>query len=238
MSTIEQFQLDPKIEYIKIHGLQRTATNYVSFLIDQNFTNTKSLVNAGGWKHGYYCAPWTLGQEVHVAVVVKNPYAWLVSLYDYWKTALFGPDLTDVSFEAFVRSPVVFEEAAGTPFFYRTANPVQHWNGMNFHWITLQANSKKICVVHSEALIHDAEGMVLQMAEYFGLKMAFDGPLVLDTVVPPTNETPTAGDKLFGERAAYYKEGKFFERYTRSLVDFVNSQLDPAVLSMTGYQKV
>ncbi len=82
---------------IKIHGLQRSGTNYLAYLINQNF-DAKALVNAGGWKHGPYMAHWELGREVHVAVITKNPYAWLVSLYNYWgpkRAKNIGPSWID-----------------------------------------------------------------------------------------------------------------------------------------------
>lgn len=38
--------------YIKLYGLQRTGTNYIQWLIENNFDDVKVLVNELGWKHG------------------------------------------------------------------------------------------------------------------------------------------------------------------------------------------
>ena len=143
------FELDPSTEYIKIHGLQRSGTNYVSHLINENFENTKVLVNTGGWKHGFYMAPWVLGKEVHVVVVVKNPYAWLVSVYDYWTTRRLnvGPDLRGVPFTDFVRNRIYFEKQRDVPYLFRASNPVQHWNDMCFHWTSILFNENRIRII-------------------------------------------------------------------------------------------
>lgn len=232
---IKQFEFKPDIEYIKIHGLQRTGTNYVAKILGDNLLETEVLINAGGWKHGHYCAPWTLGREVHVIAVTKNPYAWLVSLYRYWKNGPTGPDLSSVSFNDFVRRPAIFEEAAGTPFLLRASNPVQHWNNMNFHWLSIRMNQKLSLVVPYEAFLFNTCETIKSVGSEFNLKTN-ETLINCDNVCEPGEETPKIGSEVWQDRE-YYVSQQYMNEFNQSLLDFVNKELDYNVLHTLGYQE-
>lgn len=232
-NQINSIQLQDGIEYIKIHGLQRTCTNYLAELINNNFENTQCLINAAGWKHGHYCAPWILGREVHVAVASKNPYAWLASIYNYWKTSSIGPDLTNVSFEQFVKRPVIFEESAGTPYLLRGINPVQYWNDMNFHWLSIRMNTKKILFIPHEALLENAEVIIGVLADQWGVQRK---PFYnCQNICEPGEEKPKVSDKIWTSKEDYLKK-KYFGMYTPDLLKFVNNELDDVIMKHLGYE--
>lgn len=232
---IARFDFKIGTEYIKIHGLQRTGTNYVAKILGDNLQNTEILINAGGWKHGHYCAPWTLGQEVHVVTITKNPYAWLVSLYNYWKNGNTGPDLSLTSFEEFVRSPAVFEESAGTPYLLRSSNPVQHWNNMNFHWMSIRMNQKINLVIPYEIFLENPHNVTEAIANEFkiGLQLKFKN---CENVCEPGEEAPKVGENVWKDKG-YYVDQKYMSHFSQSLLQFVNEQLDPKIMQSLGYQK-
>ncbi len=66
---------------IKLYGLQRTGTNYVTSLIQKNFGDEVIFDNTG-WKHGHHFS-YPEPDEPNVIVVSKNPYAWMLSCYKY-----------------------------------------------------------------------------------------------------------------------------------------------------------
>ena len=230
---VNSMQLQDGIEYIKIHGLQRTCTNYLVELINNNFVDTKCLVNAAGWKHGHYCAPWTLGREVHVVTATKNPYAWLVSLYNYWKVSLTGPDLTDISFDQFVKRPVAFEEASGTPYLLRGCNPVQYWNDMNFHWMSIRMNTKKNLIVPYEALLENADKIMQILSEQWGIqrKQFYN----CQNVCEPGQEKAKVADREWTDKE-YYMKKKYFGMFSAESIKFVNDELDDSIVKHLGYE--
>jgi hypothetical protein len=237
MATVKQFEFVEGIEYVKIHGLQRTGTNYLAQLINENLENTQAMMNAGGWKHGHYCAPWTLGREVHVVTITKNPYAWLVSLYNYWKHNPVGPNLDLVTFPQFVWGRAIFEESAGTPFLLRAENPVQHWNDMNFHWLTIRMNEKQSLVIPYEALLFNAEGVTEGIGQNLGLKRKAEPFCDCLKVCEPGDETPKLSEEDWSNKNYYVDEG-YLDLYSNDLLKFVNKELDPEVMSMLGYRYV
>lgn len=237
---MNQFKFEKGVRYIKIYGLQRSGTNFAADLLNRNFKNTKALVNIGGWKHGTYAAPYILGKEVDVLVIVKEPFAWLRSMYDYWgpnRKLNIGPDLRNVAFEQFLKSPVVFEMQQGIPYLFRAANPIQYWNNMNFHYLSIRMEEKKMIVLSYEALIAEFDVSMLKLADYFDLD-----PVSSDlefTKEPnefkPSEETPTTTDEEFVDRLNYYKNKEYMKYYSQDLLQFVGLNLDREVLTKVGY---
>ena len=68
-----------RLRVVKVHGLLRTGTNYVSALLGENLDVWVLGPEKGGWKHG----PIEQADDVSVVVVVKNPYTWLESFYQW-----------------------------------------------------------------------------------------------------------------------------------------------------------
>lgn len=235
MSKVEPFVFEPGVEYVKIHGLQRTGTNYLAQLINDNFENAKVLMNAGGWKHGHYCAPWSLGREVHVLTITKNPYAWLVSLYKYWRDGNTGPDLSKTGFDLFLLQRAIFEEAAGTPYLLRASNPVQHWNNMNYHWLSIRMNTKQALAIPYEALLFDARGVIEQVGAAFGLKQK-DEFRDCEQICEPGNESPKIAKERW-EGREHYVEERYLDEYSTDSLRFVTDQLDEEVMALLGYKK-
>lgn len=229
-------ELDPKIEYIKIHGLQRSGTNYLAHLIDENFKKTKALVNLGGWKHGAYSAPWYLGKEVHVAVIVKNPYSWLASCYRYWgpgKKLRIGPSLDGVSFDHFVRNRCYFERQRDVPFLFRASNPVQHWNNMNFHWMSIRMNAKRLFVIAYEKLVEDNEKILNAMQEHLNLERSNADLVGCDKTFKPAGEKAKPTDEKWDK--SYYANAEYMKMYSQDLLDFVNEELDMDIMVKLAY---
>lgn len=237
--SIEYFELDPNIEYVKIYGLQRSGTNFVSDLINKNFENTQVLVNYGGWKHGHYAAPWTLGQEVNVAVVAKNPYAWLVSVYNYWgpnRKKNIGPDLAGVPFEEFVKNRVCLEYQKSIPYLIRASNPIQYWNNMYFHWSSVRLGDKKICMIAYEAFLMDAAYNIEILGKVLGLKPK-EQVTVSEKTFEPAGEQPKESDEAWRDREYYVKQN-YLKMYNPKLIEFVNQQLDIEMMLQFGYDYV
>ena len=234
MST-QYFELKKDHEYIKIYGLQRSGTNYLTHLINENLEKTQVLVNLGGWKHGHYAAPWMVGKEVHVLLITKNPYSWLVSVYNYWgvnRKINVGPDLRGVSFEDFLKNKLYLEKQRDIPYLFRSSNPIQHWNNMNFHWMTVRLNQKKLLHVSYEELIEEPEATVKSVAENYDLKIKNEIKNE-EKIFTPSGETPKTGEEKFNKD--FYSQNQFMNMYTPELIEYVNEQLDLDVVLRLGY---
>jgi len=234
--NVDYFDLKKGVEYIKIHGLQRSGTNYLSHLINENFQNTQVLVNLGGWKHGPYMLPWAIGREAHVVGIVKNPYAWLVSVFKYWgpdKKLRIGPDLTGISFDEFVRNRCYLERQRDIPYLFRAENPVQHWNDMNFHWSSVRMNQKKLVMIAYEILLERPKDVITDLSKGLGIKMKEHFVGSNETFTPSGEKLQPSGEKF--KSKDYYLQAGWKKYYTPDLVQFVNEELDTDLMVSFGY---
>lgn len=237
----KETETETKIKFIKIYGLQRSGTNYVSHLLNSNFKNTKVLVNVGGWKHGHYALPYAFKEEMDLAIVFKNPYAWLRSVYEYWgpdKKLNIGPDLRNVSFEDFVKSRATYEIQKGVPYLIRAANAVQYWNNMNYHWLTIMTEKSKICHITYESVLVAMHKTLLQLMEVYQIEPKSEDLDFTESkfTFTPSGESLKQNKEDQFDKKEYYIQSKYLQHYTPELIDFVNQNLDQEVMQKLGYK--
>jgi len=132
-----------KMLEIKMYGLKRSGTNYTQKLLERNY-RVKVHDNRGGWKHGPYIIPNLLGKELNCVVVIKQPLAWLVSLYKH------------------LQSPWPFPMFAN--------HYIHEWNSMYFHWLSVKPVQCKIIPVRYECLLQDKRKVCEKVAQQLGLE--------------------------------------------------------------------
>lgn len=226
-----------KTKLIKIHGLQRSGTNYIAHMLNENFIDVRCLINLAGWKHGFYCIPWQ-GKEVDVVVIAKSPYSWLASVYNYWKPPKklnIGPNLNDVSFDEFCHSKALFELQAGIPFLYRASNPIQYWNNLNYHWCTIRLNDHKLIVVNYESLLYDPKGTLSEISNSLNLKPKNDDFIEINHDFVPAGEKIMPSKESWPHRN-FYENKDYLKMYTPELLEFVNSELDEQLMQTLHYE--
>jgi hypothetical protein len=207
---MQKFYFKPNINYIKIHGLPRTGLNHVAKLLSDNLVDTECLTNVGGCQYGHYFAPCCLGQEVDVVLVVKNPYAWLVSIYNYLKPQM--------SFANFVKRPLILKDRDEPFSLLRAANPVDYWNNMNFHWINIKVKNKKLYVLPHELIVDSADSVLQNMSNCFNIKLK-------------QNKT---GNEF--SNSSYYKNKKYLDHFNNEIFNLVNQQLEPSIMQHVGFR--
>ena len=143
-------------------------------------------------------------------------------------------DLNGVSFDNFVRNKAIFELQRDIPYLFRASNPIQHWNNMYFHWMTVRMNAKNVCFIKYEELLSNPESTVDKIGQTFGLQRKSG------TFVDSKNDFAPAGELLRQEDSEfkareYYLQDEYFKSYTPELLDFVNKELDLEVLDHYNY---
>ncbi|MEM1353917.1 MAG: hypothetical protein AAGH88_03435, partial [Planctomycetota bacterium] len=152
----------------KIHGLQRTGTNLSQYLLSKNF-DVSSCESSGEWKHGLCGSTHSLidGQPLRYILCVKNPYAWIYSMYCYAKRA-FGRDPTvdrkfnpNIEFKDFLHSP-----------HYGFASPAWRWSYMYEHWLRALPDQRRFIIRHEDMLGTENQSEVLKnIADKFNLDL-------------------------------------------------------------------
>ena len=139
---------------IKLHGAFRSGTNHVHALLEINL-HVQVVTDDGGWKHAPVPATFTRDPGWPIVGVVRNPWAWLHSLWRYAQ----GPGARHISggasWRTFLVSPLTITHGgdASVPV-YRFASPADYWNAMAANLLSLGPRAH---VIRHEDALRDPE---------------------------------------------------------------------------------
>ena len=147
---------------IKQFGLQRSGTNLLRVLLQDNFAAVV-LANEGGAKHFEYRVAKVLGRELDCVVCVKNPFSWLTSFHRWYHRR------DDTTLGEFLSQPLSTTSSV-TDQRYSAKNPVRYWNELNAHWLDIPVRAHRVLVSRYEDVIRDGESGVCALAAELGLE--------------------------------------------------------------------
>lgn len=184
-----------------------------------------------GWKHSLVKSPDKLKHYkitysgLVFITITKNPYSWLLSLYDkpyhqyYKKRPTFEEFLT-------TRWITVGRENAPAEFL----NAIELWNRKNASYITLK-KSFPLLQLRYEDLLSDAEGTIASIAKTCLIDMkACD----FKNYEKSTKES----EKNFTYYQRYYLEEKWKEKLSARSIEIINDNLDHNLLKIYNYAKL
>jgi hypothetical protein len=231
---------------IKQFGLHRSGTNFLRVILQENY-HVEVLSREGGWKHGPYEVPKRLGRELDCVICVKNPYAWLVSIYNYRHPK------KDIPFPAFVRSPIHIVHPGGPDRAIHKPNPVRLWVEMNEHWLSVKLQSHRLFVFAYEKVLAAPRESIQELVTTLKLERRVPLTHRLKTAVgaaaqepeffvPPRQLGALRDDYKKKNLAAgttfdpgQYTRQEFFRAFTPDLLDFVNENLQSDLVTRLGY---
>jgi len=237
----------PTLPRVAVVGALRSGTNYLKFLLETNYV-VRADFSAFGWKHAGVPVlpaggPGTY-PDVPLVYIVKNPYAFALSLHRYHRRAreqrhaisLVAAD----AWEDFLVGPIeIFDsQLDGSPRL-RFANPIQYWNFIYWNLETLDRARFRACGLNYEALVADPAALrTIEAVAPIERRQAETrtpghhlrrlGGAAID-VKPGGYET---GDE-FDPR--YYTEHRYREAFNAAQASFVTAQADPWLMERRGY---
>ena len=231
------------IKKIQLYGLFRTGSCYFAKLLEDNFhakvhhEGDENHLNENGfcinWKHGPYVGH-TLKEEFPMVIITKDPYAWLVSCYNYWRKFPLGPEIKDFTFEQFVMSsPCRLEGSSTVPYMQRANNIMQYYWNSYYHWTSVR--STPFFVMQYEAILEDAEKSFTQLADCFKLepRKKFEN---IEKNVLWSQRTMAKGDNHHNNLAegiretdfdrTYYNDKEYMSYYSDELLEYIEKEWD------------
>ncbi len=229
---------------VAILGGFRCGTNYLKYLLEVNY-HVSAEFSPYGWKHGGVPV-FNVGSALRYARVpivysCKNPYAFVVSLYQY--SQLRDGLTTYDSLGQFLRSPLVMSciETDGSPEL-RFSNPIQYWNYLYWNLESLSSDRFTAIGVNYDDLISDT-GRLELIADTLGLKRRRSR-----LVQPAKKLTRESGryTQFLDQRhqteeqfdAGYYLDRRYLNELTSEQVDFIGTEVDPWVMTRRGYTRL
>ncbi len=243
-SSSGQLQSSDEPSAVAVCGALRSGTNLLKYMLEQNYYIRVNF-NAFGWKHSgvpVLSAGSSLRYPaVAVAYVVKNPYAFIVSLHRYnQRKVLEGQRISlnaHPDFDRFLTGPVVISDSQlpGSPQL-RFANPVQYWNFVYWNLETLDRDRFQVVGFNYEHLITDPPGLRL-VEDAIPLRRRAS-----DVSAPPGNRLKrgSANSSASGESdepfdLKYYTEERYLHSFTGEQLAFVRSEVDRWLMERRSY---
>ena len=229
---------------LKLFGAFRSGSNYLRSLLELNY-DVRVLSGIDGFKHAPVPAVFE-GQTFRpfpwpILATVKDPYAWLVSMWRYVNDVGAKHTIHGATWGSFLTEPLIIFQAKleGFPK-YRFANPVDYWNAINYNLLSLPDESRR--VVRYEDVLADPERECESIATHFALVR------VSDTFEKVEQRVRNMGDRERPRDAAEYVreeafdpapyqarafESEFSKRQRRA----VHDGLDAEICRRLGYRR-
>jgi hypothetical protein len=228
---------------VAVMGAFRTGTNYVRFLLEQNF-QCRILYDAYGWKHGGVPVVTRYSglayPSIPVVYVVKHPAAFITSLYDYFidkNRNIAAP--TD--WASFLREPlVIFDSKPEESSQMRFANPMQYWNFIYWNLSTLPAARFQSFGLRYETVLENPQGEIGRVAEALGLHRKSEGFSLPEGKLARMNDKqrfePQKAVTTETFNAVLYRNNSYLNRYADADLDVLRAELDPQLMARFDYQ--
>jgi len=184
-----------------------------------------------GWKHTLVPSPETLSRTVPCrrgicfVTVTKNPYSWLLSLYDRPYDCI----RRSADFTEFLTTPWQTRHREHAP--REFPSPVALWNEKNRAYLALGARWPTLNLKYEE-LLAAPEASVNQIARLSGAQRRPGAFLNRDRT------TKKNSSWRYAEYRDYYLQEKWRKRLTRDSISLINARLDEEVLTSYGYEKL
>jgi len=191
---------------LKIFGLRRTGTNYLSKLLNINY-EVKMIGGLAGWKHGKYRVKKLFGHEVDCIIISKNIYSWLTSLERRYKAWNFYK----------------IEEMSDF---------IQMYNLAYGDWLNIpkRLETKKCFFVKYEDLIENSFLICERMSKELSFKRKTKEFINIEKVVKPRE---ILGLKNFNKD--YYINHKYMTKYNQDIKNLIKKHIDIDIVKALNY---
>lgn len=233
----------PLPAYISVMGGFRSGTNYLRYLLEENY-HVRVNYDAYGWKHvGLPIRERkrrTVPFRPAVASIAKNPFAYLSSLHKYYNDR--GKNIVAESdWDAFLTSPfVIFNRNDRRSPQYHFGNPVQYWNFINWNLAFTPEVTMRAIMVTYDAVLLDPQREVGRVAEALKLR-----PKAGDFRTPQ-GYMRRLGDKSYkaedmvvenqtSPKVSFIAEKQYLEPYSETQRRFIARQADARLRERLGF---
>jgi len=208
---------------IKQFGLHRTGTNYIQYIIEQNY-DVEVLVNKYSHKHRK-CRTDRIPEDVNILIIIKHPMSWLVSYFKYWCNKGHRNLKTEANFNKFVFGG--FHQKAPD-------DPIGFWNDSYNDWYELKID-RKVVFIRYEDLLVDHVKLCDKVANELDLDVLHNGV----DFVNADNAMNKGGCPTTGKfDTSFYTEKLFLKWFESKTIQYAEERFDKELLKRFGYEVV
>lgn len=251
--------------YVKQYGIQRSCTNFVKILLENNLEDTVVLTNIMGWKHGPHKEKvdwdgkdwdgkdWDAGQSVENYVSagdlerIKEEYEaerihYVICLKDPYAWLMSYSKYSNRQDKVRSLRGLVSE---GQKFAARKrgirlgeiGGYLEKWNMLHLNWAGLNDENSKCTTTKFEDLLENPQFEIGKLAKFFNAQMKEDFYL-------PEKRMKRGGEKMDKENATenvefnhkYYTEKRYLSCFNDEMLAEVRKHVDLEVAKRLGYK--
>jgi len=206
---------------IKVYGLLRTGTNYMTGLLDLNFNVFCLFSTEEGWKHG----PCKFNEKFKFVFIVKDPYSWVFS---FWKWEKIHNRTDSETLTEFLSGPVTQPQLNAN---WNLVNPITAWNESLRSWRQYQ-DKDNVIFVRYEDVIGSLSDQLEQIRTKFNLKPNYAEYRNLQARVDNW-KTPIPRPKLNPD---FYRNKEYLHAFTKHDINLMRQHLDAVLVESFGYK--
>ncbi len=238
---------DVALPQVAVLGAMRCGTNLTKQMLETHWEVSASF-SPFGWKHAGLpvLSP---GSEITypdmpIIYLVKNPYAFVLSLYRYRMLALTKGDRVSVEgadkLDDFLRQRlVIFDSQLPHSPRMRFSNPMQYWNYIYWNLETIERSRFRIRGLNYEVLINRPASLLVveEIADLRRRKASIQLPRghmgrLTETNIESEKRPETAFD------TSYYFESRYLRDFTAEQLHVISSEVDPWLMERRGYRTI
>lgn len=207
---------------IKVVGLLRTGTNYVTRLIDINFNVFCLNSEEEGWKHG----PCNYNDRYYFVFITKDPYSWIISFKE-WEEIHHRSDASK-TIKDFMIDPITHNKLKSA---WHASNPVDAWNKAIQSWNGYSDKNNTIFIRYEDLLVsfHD----VLAKIQYkFSLEMNYQ---TFKNIEKRADIWKTTKPRKKMD-LDFYKNKQYMGLYTEPELNLMRLHLNDEIVKRNGYK--
>ena len=247
------------VTYIKQYGIQRSCTNFVKLLLENNLERSIVLSNVLGWKHGPHKKEvnWNgddwdpqnkkietylsldeleeikkayKSNEIKYLICLKDPYAWLVSYSKYDNR----PDKIRSLGGLLNESRKLMNRKKGVN---RDKIPeyLEMWNKLHQNWMNLTDHSNCTYTKY-ENLLENPKEEVERLAKFFKTKTN-------NEFYVPEGRMKRGGEKIDKNNStenkifdsSYYIERRYLENFNEKMYETIRKHIDFEIVKKMKY---
>jgi hypothetical protein len=236
---------DDQLPKVAVLGALRSGTNYLKFLLESNY-HVAARFSDFGWKHAgvpvFNPGSGYKYPDEPLFFIVKNPYAFVVSLHRYY-LAHRKNILSHDEFDRFLTQPIfLFDSQLKDSPQMRFSNPIQYWNYVYWNLENLNKEKFRALGFNYEDLLADPSGIrAVEQSFRFQKKTS-------ETVIPRnqlkrlSGVTPVvAGGQYETEESfdsSYYVDQKYLADFSGEQLRFIRDEVDHSLMARRKYPVV
>lgn len=214
---------------IKIHGLMRSGTNFLQFMLQNNMT-VDVVVNKGNWKHSVL-DPKIISCDLY-AIIYKDIFSWLYSIYKYAITSGRFANYINQSFSEFIRGEFHFVEN-GLDLKYPSM--IGMYN--DYYSKSLDNESTKKVFINYQDFLISYNFYMLKISKLLSINMAKRNIFPINNIDPSHRNIVKSSSFLY-QKNNFYRSKEYMKNFNKEDIDFVNNNISNDVVKRLQEQNL